>query len=164
MIDLGRFEECVCRRKGVPNVLCEDNLILEEKGIKVRLSLRTGEEAKALVIDQCVCQDDDLKCDGMFLYRRKSRHWMIMVELKGSNIEHAFKQLAYMKHNRPEHNEIEQLFAAGQNGAMCHQAYIVSNCTLSTVQQQKLEHFYNIRIKKILHSEATKPIPDIRPV
>jgi hypothetical protein len=163
MIDLGRFDECVCRRRGVPNVLCEDDLTFEEKGIKVRISLQSGEEAKALVIDQCVCKDEGLKCDGMFLYRRKNRHWIILVELKGSNIEHAVKQLSYMKHNRPEYNEIEQLFVAGQKGALCHQAYIVSNSTLSPVQQQKLEDLYNIRIKKILHSEATTPIPDVRP-
>ncbi len=100
MIDLGRFEECVCRRRGVPNVLCEDNLTLEEKGIKVRLTLRSGEEAKALVIDQCVCKDEGLKRDGMFLYRRKNRRWMILAELKGSNIEHAVKQLAFMKLNK----------------------------------------------------------------
>jgi hypothetical protein len=164
MIDLDRFEKCVCRRRGVPNDLCESNLSFEEKGKKVRLSVRTGEEGKALAIDQCVCTDNrQMKCDGMFLYRRGNRHWMIMVELKGGDIEHAFEQLAYMRYNRDEYGEIEQLFMTGETGLLCHLAYIVSNFKISSVAQQKLEASYNIRIKGILHSEATTPIPDVRP-
>lgn len=163
MIDLGRFEDCVCRRRSIPNDLCDGNLSFREKGKKVKLSLRTGEVAKALAIDRCVCNDDHLKCDGIFLYRRNNRHWIIMIELKGSDIEHAFKQLAYMKHKRPEYQEIEDLFMAGQKGKLIHEAYIVSNFKLSLVTQQKLEKSYSIRIKKILHCEATTPVPDVRP-
>ncbi len=163
MIDLDRFEKCVCRRRGVPNDLCESNLSFEEKGKKVRLSVRTGEEGKALAIDQCVCTDNrQMKCDGMFLYRRGNRHWMIMVELKGGDIEHAFKQLYHMRHNRPEYKEAERLFMEGQVGRPTHKAFVVSSFMLSAVAQHKLEKIHGIHVKAILHKEASKQVPDIR--
>jgi hypothetical protein len=162
MIELKDFETCVCKSKGAPNSLCENKLTFEEKGKKVKLSIKANEEAKALAIDQCVCKDNLLKCDGLFLYRRKNNHWMIMVELKGRDIVHAFEQLAYMKHHRPVYKEIEHLFMPENPGQLHHEAFIVSNFKITTVEQQKLEQRHGIRVKSILHSEATKPIPDIR--
>lgn len=162
MIDVEKFEICVCRNKGIPDKLCESNLSFEEKGKKVRLTLRGNEEAKALAIDQCVCKDNNMKCDGLFLYRRKNKHWIIMVELKGGDIEHAFEQLAYMRNNRPEYKEIEQLFMAGEKGRAQQEAFIVSNYKILITEQQKLEIANGIRVKTILHSAATKPIPDLR--
>ena len=162
MIQLGKFENCVCRNNGVPDKLCSGILSFEEKGKKVKLSIRPGEEAKALVIDQCVCTDTRMKCDGMFLYRRRNKHWMIMVELKGGDIEHAFEQLAFMKTQRAEYKEIEALFMQNQTGKPKHEAFIVSNHMVSLVKQQKLENRNRIRVKTILHSEATSPLPDIR--
>lgn len=50
-------------------MLCDGALILEENGIKVRLVPKHGEEAKALVLDGCVCNDNNPRCDGMFLFK-----------------------------------------------------------------------------------------------
>jgi hypothetical protein len=162
MIDLGPFETCVCQSRAIPNTLCDSNLSFEEKGKKVKITTRPGEEAKALAIDQCVCTDNQLKCDGMFLYRRQNKHWMILAELKGSEIEHAFKQLHYMQNNRPEYKQIETLFMTGQVGQLKHEAFIVSNFKKTEVEKQKLENQYGMRVKAILHSEASSPVPDVR--
>jgi hypothetical protein len=162
MIDLGAFETCVCLSRAIPNVLCDSNLSFEEKGKKVKITTRAGEVAKALAIDQCVCTDKQLKCDGMFLYRRQNKHWMILIELKGSEIEHAFEQLHYMRNNRPEYNQVETLFMAGQKGSIKHEAFVVSNYIATIVEKQKLEEQYGIRVKAILHSEASSPVPDVR--
>ncbi len=162
MISIWKFETCVCRDRRIPDKLCEGNLSFEEKGKKVRLTLRANEEAKALVIDQCVCRDNNLKCDGIFLYRRKNKHWIIMVELKGRDIEHAFEQLAYMKNNRTEYQEIARLFMEGERGRAQQEAFIVSNFKISITEKQELENDHRIRVKTILHSAATTPIPDIR--
>ena len=162
MIDLKRFEECVCKGRKAPDSLCDGELSFEEKGKKIKLSLRENEEAKALAIDQCVCIDNDLKCDGIFLYRRRNKHWMIMVELKGSDIEHAYEQLAYMRNNRPEYKEIKQLFMSNEVGRPQQEAFIVSNVMVSAVDKQKMENNKNIRVKAILHSVAIKPVPDLR--
>ena len=87
---------------------------------------------------------------------------MILVELKGSEVEHAFEQLVYMRKHRPEYKKIEKLFITGQNRNMSHEAFIVSNFKKTEVEKQKLENTYRIRVKAILHSEATIPVPDIR--
>lgn len=162
MIDIAQFETCVCKARGVPDKLCGSKLSFEEKGKKVKITLRAGEDAKAIAIDQCVCKDNNLKSDGMFLYRRRNKHWIILVELKGSDIEHAFEQLCYMRRNRSEYTEIENLFMKGQTGSVQHEAFIVSNFKPTEVEKQKLEIRYQIRVKAILYSEPSSTIPDIR--
>lgn len=162
MINIGSFETCVCQGRGIPNNLCDSNLSFEENGKKVKITLRPGEEAKALAVDQCLCTDNRQKCDGMFLYRRGNKHWMILVELKGTHMEDAFEQLAYMRNNRPEYKQIETWFMNGQHGNLKHEAFIVSNFKLTEVEKQKFERLHGIRVKTILYSEATSPIPDIR--
>lgn len=162
MINIGSYETCVCKRRSVPHSLCNGVLEFEEKGKKIKLVPRNGEEAKAVVIDGCVCNDNNKKCDGIFLLRSNNKNYMILVELKGKNIEHAFEQLAYVRKHRPEYTELKQLFMENQPGSLRHEAFIVSNFVLKKVEHQKLENTYNIRVKGILHSEATKPVPDIR--
>lgn len=162
MIDLGNFETCICQGNGIPNKLCDGQLSFEERGKKVKITLHQGEEAKALVIDQCVCVDNDKKCDGMFLYRRGNKHWMILVELKGTHIDDAFKQLVFMRKHRPEYKQIEFLFMAGQKGNLKHEAFVVSNFLITSIEKQKFEKRYNFRVKAVLHSEATRVVPDIR--
>ena len=162
MINLEHYELCVCIANGMPDVLCSSKLSFQENGKKVSLSLRAGEEAKAVVIDQCVCADNDTKCDGLFLCRRNKKHWMILIELKGSDLQHAFEQLAYTRYKRPQYKDIEQLFMKNQPGQLKHDAFVVSNHQMPKNEMQKLENNHNIRVKAILFSEATRPTPDIR--
>lgn len=87
---------------------------------------------------------------------------MILIELKGTHVEDAFEQLLYMQTQRSEYKEIEALFMAGQNGRLHREAFIVSNFKRNEVEKQRLENRYGIRVKAILHSEATSPVPDVR--
>lgn len=41
---------------------------------------------------------------------------------------------------------------------------IVSNGMLSKPELENLENQYKIRVKKILHCEATTPIPDLKEI
>lgn len=162
MIDLAHFEDCVCIANGRPHGLCQGKLSFEEKGRKVKLSIRTGEEAKAIVIDGCICTDNDSKCDGLFLFRQGNKNWMILVELKGTDLDRAFGQLAYTRNNRREYSRIRGLFMQNQTGRLYEVAFIVSNKIPDKNELQKLENAHGLRLKACLHSEATKPIPDIR--
>lgn len=164
MIDLAHFEDCVCIANGRPHRLCQGNLSFEEKGKKVRLSIKRGEEAKALVIDGCICNDNDSKCDGLFLYRQGIKNWMILVELKGTDLDRAFSQLAYTRNDRVEYAEIKDLFMQDQPGRLLEAAIIVSNRIPDKNELQKLENAHALRLKACLHSEATTPIPDIREI
>ena len=161
MIDVGKFQGCVCQSRSNPHSLCDGSLRFEENGIKVAIEPKAGEEAVAIVVDGCICKDSLTKCDGIFLYKRQNRRWIILVELKGSDVEHAFEQLAYMKNHRSEYKEIYELFKEENNYQVSEAAFIVSNHILSLPEQQKLEISNGIRVKRILFSAATKPIPDV---
>lgn len=163
MIDIGSFESCVCTRRGAPDEMCSGPYSFEEKGKKVSLQPKGREEkTKALVLDQCVFRDTNPKCDGMFIFRRRHRYWMILVELKGTNIEHAAGQLAATKHNRPEYQAIKGMVKAKASGQLKERAFIVSSVMVTRPAIQRLEEQHNIRINGILHSTATTPIPDLR--
>jgi hypothetical protein len=162
MINIGKFQNCVCRGRANPNDLCDGPLSFEEKGKKVTLEPKAGEEAIAVVIDGCVCVDKVAKCDGMFLYKRINKRWIILVELKGGDLEHAFEQLAFMKSHRTEYKEFYNLFSEENRYSLCEKAFIVSNHILQRTEHQKLEKENGIRVTKILHSAATKPIPNLR--
>jgi len=162
MINIGKFQNCVCRGRANPNDLCDGQLTFEEKGKKVTLEPKAGEEAIAVVIDGCVCADNVSNCDGMFLYKRNNKRWIILVELKGGDLEHAFEQLAYMRNQRQEYKELYNLFSEDQNYSLHEKSFIVSNHILQRIDHQKLENENGIRVSKILYSEATKPIPNLR--
>ncbi len=162
MINLGKFQSCVCNSRANPSDLCDGKLSFEEKGKKVTLIPKKGEEAVAIAVDGCVCSDGNLKCDGLFLHKKGNKRWIILVELKGKELEHAFEQLAFMKNKRQEYRELCQLFSEENTLYLQEKAFIVSNHILNRTEHQKLENANRIRVAKILHSAATKPIPNLR--
>ena len=158
------FEHCVCLGRAEPCDLCEDRLTFSEKGKKVRLSLRSGEEAKAIVLDGCVFEDDELKCDGLFLFRPASNKKVAcLVELKGAgDIPHAFGQIAHVSHNRRQYRDIIEAFREDSPGGVVEKAVIITNGSLSKTKRERLENEYRIRVAEIIHSEASSKIPDLR--
>lgn len=162
MIDVASFEHCVCDKFGKVHALCAGALTFAEQGKKVTLSIRSGETAKALVIDGCVLNDDKPKCDGLFLFLDNHRAAALLVELKGRDIPHAFKQLAYVKRNRQEYAALIHILGSCGRGNAIEKAFVVSNVIPSTPEKERWENQYGIRVRAILHCEAISPIPDLR--
>jgi hypothetical protein len=162
MISTGHFQNCICQGRANPHSLCDERLTFEEKGKKVTLSTKRGEEAVAIVIDGCVCNDKQTKCDGMFLFRKNNKKCIILVELKGGDIDHAFEQLGYMKNHRQEYRKIFNYFGNNERQPIHEKAFVISNHVISRVVHHQLETMHRIRVNSILLSEATKPIPDLR--
>ena len=162
LIDVNPFEECVCCKMPNNYDLCQDILTFSEKGKKVRLVIRPGEEAKALVLDGCVFKDNKLKCDGLFLFQKGNKKFALLVELKGAhNIAHAFQQLAYVQKSRKEYLQLVDRFQRDGVGKLTEKAFIVSNGQLTKTEQESLENQYGIRVTSVLLCEATSPIPDL---
>lgn len=160
MINTGDFENCVCRGRGNPHNLCDGPLTFQEKGKKVKLTPKIGEEARAIVLDGCVCDDDKPRCDGLFLFRNNQKRAIVLVELKGVHIDQAFEQLAWTRYHRKEYREIRELFT--KNAPAKELAFVVSNYIPTKRELIHLEKENKIRVKQILHSEATKPLPELR--
>ncbi len=163
MINVAPFEHCLCQKMGNTLDLCDAVLTFCEKGKKVKLEIRQNEEAKALVLDGCVFQDNELKCDGLFLFRSGNKKFAVLVELKGAHdIPHAFEQIAHVKRCRTEYREMVERFQSDGVGQLVEKAFIVSNGMLSKPERESLENQHGIRVREVLHCEATTPVPDLR--
>ncbi|AFL84941.1 hypothetical protein Belba_2381 [Belliella baltica DSM 15883] len=162
MIDLGNFEACVCQRSGQPSESCADRLVLQEKGKKITLKPRSGESAKLLILDGCVLKDNSPKCDGVFFYEKRNTSYIILVELKGGDIDHAFEQIKYTREQRTEYTSLKNHFRQNRSGSIIESAFVISNHRIDRVTHQKLEKAHGLRLKAILHSEATTPLQDLR--
>lgn len=163
MIDTTPFSHCECQRMGNVYPVCQTELLLEENGKKVCLSLRANEQAKALALDGCVFTDNLTKCDAMYLFKGHNKKVVALVELKGSrDIHHAFKQLAYTRSRRPEYTALKQRLADVSPGQLLEKAFIISNGMLSKLERERLEKAHGIRVSAVLHSESTSRVPDLR--
>ena len=162
MINYGAYQACVCQRVANVYELCDGVNGFSEQGKKIRFTTRPGESVDALVIDDCVLTDNQPKCDGLFVFTSPSKNALALVELKGSDIAKAFAQLSFVKQHRQEYQHIKQLVSQQVKGFVKETAYIVSNFKISKVEKEKLEQQHAIRVKAVLHCEATTPVPDLR--
>lgn len=163
MIDLGDKGCCVCKKYENTQKECVNEFTISEQGKSVKLEPKTGEEVMAIVLDNCVITSDGKKCDALFLYQNsKDVKYSFLVELKGAgDLPKAFEQLSYTKNSRIEYqNIINELQINKSNKKFV----IVSNGALPKTELENLENSYGIRVKKILHSEATTPIPDLKDI
>jgi hypothetical protein len=162
MIELESFETCVCKRRGVPSDSCADQLVLQEKGKKVTLKPKIREQAKLLIFDKCLINDNQLRCDAIFFLETESKAFMILTELKGEDINHAFQQLVYTREKRSQYALLKTFFDESTGKTINEEAFVISNYQISKVGLQRLEKSHGIRVKAVLHSEASTPMPDLR--
>lgn len=162
MIDLGLFESCVCQRRGEPADSCAEEFVLQEKGKKVTLRPKGGEQAKLLVLDGCLLKDNLPKCDGVFFLEIASKAFMILAELKGGDIDHAFEQIKYTRERRNHYTLLKTHLSDSTQKIIREEAFVISNHQLDKVSHQKLEKAHGIRVKAVLHCVATSPMPDLR--
>ncbi|GAA5171544.1 MULTISPECIES: hypothetical protein [Halomonadaceae] len=164
-MNLGKYQDCVCRRMGNTQALCRGELTLGEQGKRIRLTPKAGEQAVAVVLDGCVLRDNQPKCDGLFLWQGNQSNAAVLVELKGAgDIPHAFEQLAYVKRQRPEYRALVKSLRAeaGAGRRVLEKAVVITNGMLSKPDQERLEDHYGIRVMAVLHCEASSPIPELR--
>jgi hypothetical protein len=163
MIDLGVHNNCICQKYSNTQDECINEFTIREQGKSVKLEPKnSSEKVLAIIIDKCVIKDNNPKCDALFLYEQSSNKYSFLVELKGAgDIPKAFFQLDYTRKNRTEYKNIIEKFQVPKQ----NQKYaIVSNGMLSKPELENLENQYKIRVKKILHCEATTPIPDLKEI
>lgn len=136
---------------------------MTEQGKSVRMRRHAGERLTTYVLDGCVFTDGRLACDGLFLLEAERRKWAVLVELKGAHhIDHAFRQLAFVRHERAEYRDILETHESEARLDWIEKAFIVSNGMISKPRQEALEREYRIRVSAVLQAEATTPIPDLR--
>ena len=163
MVNLGDKKHCKCKKMdNIPNE-CINQYTISEKGKSIKLVPKNQtEKISAIIIDQCIITDNNTKCDALFLFHSNNKKISFLTELKGAgDIPKAFMQLSYTR-DRIEYKELIDKFKNIDNKIVDEKFIIVSNGTMNKINQEKFEEKYNIRVRAILHSEATKPIPNLR--
>jgi len=153
---------CVCASNGIPCTLCCDSLCFEENGKHVKLIPRKAERATALALDQCIFRDNDLKCDGLFVLSQPNKSYVLLVELKGVDIPHAYEQIAYVLNSRAEYRHILDHVRSNTTGSLVQKSFIVSNGVLGAKDKRKLERVWSIRPVLIAGQKPADKAPDLR--
>jgi hypothetical protein len=79
------FKRCSDKRKDL-------QIVVEENGRKFRIINAGRENINTVRVDSCLIDDKRQRCDFLFEIG-KSCYCVVYLELKGSDVEHAFKQL-----------------------------------------------------------------------
>jgi len=160
-MNLSQYDDCICKKYNNTLDECKSQYMIGEQGKFVKLEPKSNEKVVVMIIDGCIISDNDTKCDALFLYEKPTKKYSFLVELKGaSEIEKAFKQLSYTKYNRDEYKIILNIFDNNKN--IIERFAIVSNGVIEKTRLTELEDIHGIRVRQILHSEATTPVPDLR--
>lgn len=155
-----QYQACTCKKMGLNPPLCSGLHAFEENGKRVFCTPKQGETVTAIQLDGCVLTDNNLKCDGVFVWQARNKAAVLLVELKGAgDIAHAFEQLAFVKNNRREYRQLKNCIDAPQ---ILEKAFVVSSGAMSKPEKEKLEDAYNLRVAAVIHTEATKAVPDLR--
>lgn len=154
-------ENCICKQYTSAPKECRGDLQIEEKGKKVKISLKSDEKALFAIIDNCIITDNGTKTDAICLFQG-SKKYSFLLELKGfGDIEKAFNQLSYTKNNRGEYKEIIECFKNLDNRKVNEKFVIVTNRLLNAYEREKFEKNYQIRVS-VLFSKDTTTIPDLK--
>lgn len=157
---------CVCSKIHDSPRICWEDDGFQEKDNQVKLRARSGETVKAVVVDGCLLTDEQTKkCDGLFILidkkekNKRKKIYIVLVELKGTNIDVAFDQLASVK-RCTEYQEIIEHFAKEINGSKpvrpIERFFIVTSAKMPPrLRQEKFERSYEIKVN-IRTSARTK--------
>jgi hypothetical protein len=159
-----RLTSCICLGNKLPCDLCCGDLCFLDAGIRVVFRPKKTETAVAVALDGCVFTDSRKKCDGMFVLSRSDRIDALFVELKGSHLEDAYEQIAYVVKHRQEYVDvIAHLASLGQTKRPVRESsVIVSTGLINRNAQQKLEKAWGIRPAIITVQKPAGAAPDLR--
>ena len=155
---------CICSANKSPCDLCCGELCLLDQGIRAVLTPKRNELAVAMALDGCIFKDQKLKCDGLFVLARPGLVDILLVELKASDINHAFEQLCYVVNHRQEYSDIvSHLSIDGPvKGRVRQKCFIVTTVFVTPTVQEQLEKAYGIRAIVLTVEKPHSAAPDLR--
>ena len=155
---------CICLANKVPCDLCCGDLCFLDAGIHVVFRPKKNEAAVAVALDGCVFTDSRKKCDGMFVLFRSHRIDVLLVELKGSHLEDAYEQIAYVVNHRQEYADVvaHQASLAPINRRVREGSVIVSSGKIDKRDRKKLEKAWGVRPEIITAQKPASAAPDLR--
>jgi hypothetical protein len=156
--------QCICLANKRPCDLCCGDLCFIDEGIHVVFRPKKDEVAIAVALDGCVFTDNRKKCDGMFILSRSDRTGLLLVEMKGSHLEDAYEQIAYVINHRPEYTDVVSHLASLAPGKLRvrETSVIVSTGQINPRDRDKLEKAWGIRPAIFTVQKPARAAPDLR--
>jgi hypothetical protein len=135
-----------------------------DEGIHVVFRPKKDEVAIAVALDGCVFTDNRKKCDGMFVLSRSDRTGLLLVEMKGSHLEDAYEQIAYVVNHRQEYTDTVSHLASlvPAKVRVTETSVIVSTGKINQRDREKLEKVWGIRPTIITVQKPARAAPDLR--
>jgi hypothetical protein len=135
-----------------------------DEGIHVVFRPKKNEAAVAVALDGCVFTDNRKKCDGMFVLFRSHQIDVLLVELKGSHLEDAYEQIAYVVNSRQEYADAVSHLASSApiNRRVRESSVIVSTRKIDKRDRKKLEKAWGVRPEIIAAQKPASAAPDLR--
>lgn len=166
-----KFNCCVCVKAGScvdtgkRCSLCFGSNGFQEKGQQVKLvPQKNDEQVKAIVLDGCLLSDDSKRrCDGLFLFCKASKIYIVLVELKGTHIEDACDQLACVKNEHQEYANLFKLIENHKKVKIIEMFFIITNVAVSSREQRRFNKEYNMRFEIITNPRRKRRQNSITP-
>lgn len=168
------FNCCVCVKAGgcvdtgKRCSLCFGSNGFQEKGQQVKLVPQSNDEqVKAIVLDGCLLSDGSKKsCDGLFLFSKASKVYIVLVELKGTHIEDACDQLACVKNEHQEYVDLFKLIENNKKVKIIERFFIVTNVIVSPRELMRFNKEHNMKFRIITNPRRKRrqnsTTPDLR--
>lgn len=160
---------CVCVKTGVcvdadkRCSLCFGDDGFQEKGQQVKLKAKSNEQVKAIVLDGCLLSDDSKKsCDGLFLFCKNNKTYILLIELKGTHIEDAFEQLACVKYEHQEYKNLCRHIKKSTNGQIIEKCFVITNGAIGNAAKAKLEKFWRIKVRIVTQQKTRRDTVNLR--
>ena len=156
--------QCICLANKLPCDLCCGDLCFLDAGIHVVFRPKKNEAAVAVALDGCVFTDNQKKCDGMFVLFRSHQIDVLLVELKGSHLEDAYEQIAYVVNHRQEYADFVSHLAslAPTNRRIRESSVIVSSGKINERDREKMEKAWGVKPEVITAQKPASAAPDLR--
>lgn len=160
----GKLAACICLANKSPCDLCCGDLCFLDAGVHVVFRPKKNETAVAVALDGCVFTDSRKKCDGMFVLSRSDRIDVLLVELKGSHLEDAYEQIAYVVNHRQEYAGVVSHLAilAQAKHLVRERSVIVSTGLINPRDREKLEKAWGVRPAVITVQKPARAAPNLR--
>ena len=160
-----KVDRCVCLGHDDPHRLCFGENGFKEKRQRVKLSAQRRETVKAVVLDGCLLSDSPQKsCDGLFLFCKSNKTYILLIELKGTHIEDAFEQLACVKHEHREYADLREHIKENTKGQIIEKCFVVTNGTIEKTVKAKLERIWRVKVGIVTQQKTKRDAatPDLR--
>lgn len=159
------LQRCVCVDNKNPCDLCCGELCFLDQGIRVKLSIRSGEDAIGLALDGCVFTDNEKRCDGLFILKKTHKVFIILVELKATNIEAAYEQIAHVHKHRQQYADLVTHLTGLHNSPrqIMKRDFIITKSAINSKEKQDYDKYFGIKPQIITLGKSCST-PDIRDV